>query len=326
MITRLNVGSDQSKNWFDVHAPVRGRQAFTARYPNTAQGHKLFIEEMRSFGAKKVHVCMEHTGGYERALALACREAGFIVSIVDGAKIAKFRDSFSSTGAGSDKKSAYLLARYCRERRPQAWFPTPDEFRKLRELVRHRENLVETRSQWLCRAAADVESPLVHAQRQAVIDTYSLMIKELEREIEGHVQAHAELAEAARLLRTIPGIGATSAVRILAEMGQVGNYATAKELALAAGLVPIVVSSGQKVPPGKLPVYGNRELRNSLFYPSLVGKRNGTGVGPFIARIECKGKLKMTAVVAGMRKLCHVIFGVLSSGQPFDPKKAGLMT
>lgn len=326
MISRLHVGSDQSKNWFDVHAAARGREPLTARYPNTADGHKRFIDEVRGFGAKKVHVCMEHTGGYERALALACREAGFIVSIVDGAKIAKFRDSFSSTGAGSDKKSAYLLARFCRERRPQAWFPAPDEYRKLRELVRHRESLVGARSEWLCRASNEVESPLVHAQRQAIIDTYSLMISELEKEIEGHVEAHANLEGAVRLLRTIPGIGATSAVRILAEMGQVENYSTAKELALAAGLVPIVVSSGQKVPPGKLPVYGNQELRCSLFYPSLVGKRNGTGVGPFIARVERSGKLKMTAVVAGMRKLCHVIYGVLSSGQPFDPEKTGLIT
>jgi len=321
MISRLNVGSDISKKWFDAHALLKGREAFTARYPNDPRGHRLFIDELRSFGARKVHVCMEYTGGCERALAVACREAGFVVSIVDGAKIAKFRGSFSSTGAASDRKSACLLARFCRERRPEEWFPAPDEFRKLRELVRHRESLVEARSQWKCRASNEVEDPLVHAQRRALIETCDAMVKEVEREIGEHVEAHGNLAEAVRLLRTIPGVAATSAVRILAEMGQVENYSSAKELALAAGLVPIVVGSGQKAPPGKLAVYGNKELRNSLYYPSLVGKRFGTGVGPFIARVESRSRFKMTAVVAGMRKLCHVVYGVLSTGQPFDPQK-----
>ena len=321
MISRLNVGSDISKKWFDVYLRLKGREVFTARYANTPEGHKLFIDKMRSFGARKVHVCMEHTGGLERPLALACKEAGFIVSLVDGAKIAHFRDSFSSTGAASDKNSAYLLARYCWERRPEAWFPAPDEFRKLRELVRHRESLIEARTEWKCRVANDVEDRLVHAQRHTLIKTYNLMIEEIERELAAHIKAHENLAEAVRLLQTIPGVGATSSVRILAEMGQIDNYATAKELALAAGLVPIVVSSGQKVPPGKLAVYGNKELRTSLFYPSLVGKRFGTGVGPFITQVERRSRFKMTAVVAGMRKLCHVIFGVLSTGQPFDPEK-----
>jgi transposase len=261
---------------------------------------------------------MEYTGGYEIPLALACRQAGWIVSIVDGAKIAHYRRSFSSTGSSTDRKCAYLLARYCKERRPEQWFPAPDEFRKLRELVRHRERLIEAKTAWSCRAGHAVEDELVHAQRLALIQVSALQIEEVEKRIAKHVEAHANLAQAARLLETIPGIGATSARRILAEMGPVENYASAKALALAAGLVPIVIHSGQKVPPGKLPVYGNRELRNGLFFPALVCKRNGMGVGPFIERVEQRGTLKMTAVVAGMRKLAHVIYGVLSSQCPFE--------
>jgi transposase len=103
-------------------------------------------------------------------------------------------------------------------------------------------------------------------------------------------------------------------------MGPVENYASAKELALAAGLVPIVIHSGQKVPPGKLPIYGNKELRTALFYPALTCKRTGKGVGIFIDRVGATNKLKMTALVAGMRKLIHVVFGVLSSRTPFNPE------
>lgn len=297
-----------------------GRQDVVERYSNTAEGHKLFIDKVRSVGAKKVHVCLEYTGGYETAFALACKEAGFVVSIVDGAKIAYFRRSFSSTGASTDKKSSYLLARYCRERRPEEWFPIPDEFRKLRELVRHRERLIESKGQWACRAAHAVEDELVGSQRRAIIEVIRLQIEAIDERIQEHFQAHANLAEAVRLLQTIPGIASTSACRILGEMGPIENYPSAKALALAAGLVPIVIHSGQKVPPGKLPIYGNKELRTSLFYPAMACKRTGKGVGHFIERVGRADKLKITALVAGMRKLAHVVFGVLSSQSPFNPE------
>jgi transposase len=319
MISRIQVGSDISKKWFDVWVLV-GRVDVVQRYPNTVVGHRLFIDKVRSLGAKKVHVCMEYTGGFETAFALACKAAGFIVSIVDGAKIANFRGSFSSTGASTDKRSSYLLARFCKERRPEEWFPVPDEYRKLRELVRHRERLLESKGEWASRAAYDVEDELVGSQRRAIIEVIALQVEAVDERIAEHVNAHAALAESIRLLKTVPGVAFKSACRILGEMGPVENYASAKELALAAGLVPIVIHSGQKVPPGKLPIYGNKELRTALFYPALTCKRTGKGVGIFIDRVGATNKLKMTALVAGMRKLIHVVFGVLSSRTPFNPE------
>jgi transposase len=319
MISRIEIGSDMSKRWFDIHV-LLGRKDHTARYSNNEKGRLQFIEDMRAFEAKKIHICMEFTGGLELALALACKEAGFIVSIVDGARINHFRRSFSSTGAGTDKKSAYLLARYCRERRPEEWFPVPDEYRKLRELVRHRERLVQCKCEWNCRLSNPTEDELVQAQRSSMVEVLLIQIKEVDRRIREHVKAHENLHRAAKLLQTIPGIAANSAYRILAEMGPIENYPCAKALALAAGLVPIVVHSGQKTPPGKLPVYGNRGLRTAFYFPALVCKRNGTGVAPFIERVGAKNKLKMTAIVAGMRKLAHVVYGVLTHETSFNPE------
>jgi len=316
MISRIQVGIDVSKKWFDIHV-LAGRDEVCARFANDTSGHQAFIDKVRQIRSRKVHVCMEFTGGYETALAIACKNAGFVVSIVDGAKIAHFRRSFSSTGGGTDKKSAYLLARICKERRPEEWFPLPDEFRKLRELVRHRERLIEAKTQWACRAAHDVEDELVSAQRAAIVNVLAIQISDVETRIREHVRDNPNLAAAVRLLQTIPGIGATTAHRLVAEIGPIESYACAKALALAAGLVPIVIHSGQRTPPGKLPVYGNKELRCSFFYPALVCKRNGKGVGPFIQRVAKADKAKMTAITAGMRKLAHIVFGVLSTQTPF---------
>ena len=265
---------------------------------------------------------MEFTGGYETKLALACKAAGLRVSIVDGAKISYFRRSFSASGASSDKRSAYLLARYCRERKPQEWFPVPDEYRLLRELVRHRERLLENKTEWACRSAHCVELELVAAQRKALVEVFKLEIEQIEAALADHIRAHPNLAEAVRLLDTIPGVAFVSACRILGEAGPIENYPNAKSLALAAGLVPVCVHSGMRTPAGRLPIYGNRELRCGLFFPAVVCFGKDIGVGPFMKRVASKGeKLKMVAITAGMRKMAHIVYGILTSGQPYDPDR-----
>jgi transposase len=318
MISRIYVGIDISKRWFDVKLMLaKNDDSAIARFAYDEGEVACFVEKLRTLGARRVHVCMEHTGGYETRLALACIEAGFIVSIVDGAKIKDYRGSFSRTGASTDKKSAYLLARYCLERRPERWFPMPDEYRKLRELVRHRQRLMEERDGWACRASHDVEDELVHAQRSTLVEVHRTMVKDIEKRLAEHVKAHPGLARAVQLLVSIPGIAFKSACRILGEVGPIENYNSAKELALSAGLVPIRIESGQKVPPGKLPIYGNKELRCALFFPSMVCKRTGKGVATFIERVGRNNKLKISAIVAGMRKLAHVVYGVLSTQTPY---------
>jgi transposase len=321
MISRIHIGSDLAKRWFDVHI-FFGRETFVCRYTNDATGFKLFLEKVQSLDARKVHICMEHTGGYELPLARFCKEAGFIVSIVDGGKIHHYRRSFTSTGAGTDQTSAYHLARYCKERRPEEWFEVPDEYRKLRELIRHRQRLIEDRTAWSCRAGHTVEDELVGAQRRMLIEVLKTSLKDLEKRIKAHIKAHPNLTEAMRLLVSIPGVAFISGMRILAESGPIGCHSSARSYAMSAGLTPIVIHSGQRVPPGKLPVYGNKELRSAFYFSSVVCKRSEKGAGEFILRLLKEGEMvKMGAIVAGMRKLAHIVYGVLSSGQPFDVEK-----
>ncbi|MDD0994253.1 IS110 family transposase, partial [Pseudomonas sp. TNT2022 ID681] len=39
-------------------------------------------------------------------------------------------------------------------------------------------------------------------------------------------------------------------------------------------------------------------------------------------RLKAKGKAGKQIVCAVMRKMLHIVFGVLKSGQPYDPKLA----
>lgn len=320
MITRIYVGVDISKNWFDVCASL-DENAPVQRYLNNPEGQAMFIKTV-SVLARKVHVCMEYTGGYETPLAQACREANLSVSLIDGGKFSTYRKSFGRARAKTDKQDARLLARFGAERRPPEWFPTPDEYRTLRELVRHRQSLLQSKTEWGCRASHSVQSELVSAQRQALRQVLGLQVKEADKAIRAHIKAHPDLAQALDLLVSIPGIAQVAAARILAETGPISNYKSARQYAMAAGLSPIVLHSGQKTPPGKLPVYGNAELRCALFLPVVASMSHKTGVWGFMQRIASNGdKLKMTVITAGMRKLTHVIYGVLKSNTKFDKNK-----
>lgn len=320
MITRLYIGVDISKRWFDVFY-VLGKNEVQARYRNDEEGWREFVRAVRDL-ARRVQVCLEHTGGYETGAALAFKAAGFIVSLVDGAKIKYYGRSFSATGKGTDRHSAYLLARYARERKPEEWFPLPDEYRKLKELVRHRLRLIESKIEWACRAAHRVEDELVAAQRLTVVSVHEAQLKEIEQRIREHVRAHPNLKRDVDLLDTIPGIDVVSACRILGETGPIENYPTPRAYALAAGLAPIVVHSGTRTPDGRLPVYGNRELRCGLYFPAVVCYGKKIGVWAFMEKVSSHGdKMKMTVITAGMRKLAHLVWGILTTQQPYDPAK-----
>lgn len=57
----------------------------------------------------------------------------------------------------------------------------------------------------------------------------------------------------------------------------------------------------------------------ALFFPAIVAVRYNPLVRAFAQRLAQAGKAKMAIVGAAMRKLVHIIFGVLKSGRPFDP-------
>lgn len=321
MISRLFIGSDVSKEWFDIWLQVAGH-IYALRFANTQEGIRAFTQWAWSFGAKKVFVCMEHTGGYEMELALGCRESGFCVSLVDGGAISRYRSSFGRAKAKTDLTDAKLIARYLEDRKPAEWSPRPEEYRILTELVRHRDDLIESRKAWERRSDRPSLSESVSAQRNAFVELLKLQIKETDSQINAHLKAHTGLEEDALLLESITGIARTSAVRILSEMGPVSNYRTPRDLALAAGLCPIVSQSGKRAGKSRLPTYGNAELRKALYWPVIVAMRCKAGIAPFTERVkENAEKSKMTVITAGMRKLAHVIFGVLKSRTPFDQEK-----
>lgn len=317
MISHLEIGVDVSEDWFDVCFHLSPALP-TERFDNDEPGRLAFVARALAFGAKSVHVAMEHTGGCETALALLCHERGLGVSLVDGLKIARYRESLGRALAKNDRQDARLIARFLHERRPALWTPRPEGHRLLTDLVRHRESLVETRKEWRLRSRKAPLSEFVDAQRRCLLEVLDLQIRELEREIRAHLSRFPDLERDVRLLESVPGISTVSAVRILAEMGPVEGYSSPRQLALAAGLCPIESQSGKARAKSRLFPYGNRSLRNALYMPAIVAIREPTALSLFAKRIRENGtKANKTVVAATMRKMAHVVHGVLASKTPY---------
>ena len=62
---------------------------------------------------------------------------------------------------------------------------------------------------------------------------------------------------------------------------------------------------------------GNASLRKALYFPAIVAMKWNPVVGAFCGNLPARGKPKMVVLGAAMRKLLHIVFGVLKSGQPF---------
>src|SRR5690606_9983830 len=120
-------------------------------------------------------------------------------------------------------------------------------------------------------------------------------------------------------------VGLTTAVKFLAEVQDVHLFDSAAQFAAYAGLSPSQKQSGTSVR-GKssLSKKGNTHLRTALYMPIMAAMRFNPLIKALTDRLLAQGRPTKVAMAAGMRKLLHLMYGVLKSGRPFDPNYAQL--
>lgn len=143
------------------------------------------------------------------------------------------------------------------------------------------------------------------------------------REVRAHVKAHEGLQRDSKLLQSIPGIGEITAWDILAEMPSVEEFDSAQSAASYAGLAPREQRSGTSVRKATtLSKRGNRRLRKAFSFPAVSAMQWNPLVKAHYERLHErlreKGKPKMVALAACMRKLLMICYGVLKHQKPFD--------
>jgi transposase len=291
-------------------------------FANTTDGFQQLAAWLSKQGAQRVHACMEATGAYGEALALFLHEAGHTVSVVNPAAIKSFAGSRLSR-TKTDKVDAELIARFCIAQQPLAWTPPAPEVRELQALVRRLEALTEMHTMESNRLEAIITVEVVKSSVEEHMAYLDLQIKQTEALIREHIQSHPRLKEQSELLDSIPGIGLATAATLLAEITEITQYKSARQVAAFAGLVPRERQSGSSVSGRtRLSKIGNARLRKALYFPAITALRCSEFFKQWADGLRQRGKSKMSVIGAAMRKLIHLAYGVLKTGQPFDPEWA----
>lgn len=318
-MNKKTLGIDISKKKFDV-ALLREGKLRHRTFSNDAAGHEALLAWLRANDALDAHVCMEATGIYGEPVAEFLHDAGLHVSLVNPARIKGFAQS-ELARTKTDKADAGLIARFCAAMGPERWVPQPKHVRDLRDLVRRLDALIDMRQQE--RNRLEAATGVIAEQLAAHIGYLEKAIKETKRLANEHIDNHPDLRDNKRLLETIPGIGEATIHVILSEFADITRFRNAKALAAYLGVAPRIRESGSSVR-GRavMSKMGRRALRKSFFMPALVALRYNPVLIDMKQRLSANGKPKMAVVGAAMRKLVHVVYGVLKHREPFDPKLA----
>ena len=291
-------------------------------FANDEAGFSQLSEWLTKNSAPRAHACLEATGAYSEALATYLHDAGHTVSVLNPAAIKAYAQSVLSR-TKTDRADAALIAGFCAERRPPAWHPPAPETRELQALVRRLGALVEMRVAEENRLAAGGTVAAVRASVEEHIAYLSEQIKRTEALIRDHIDRHPCLKRQSELLDSIPGIGEATAAALLAEVPDINQYRSARQVAAFAGLVPRERQSGSSIRGRvRLSKIGNPRLRKALYFPAVTALRCSPFFREWAEGLRQRGKSKMAVIGAVMRKLVHLAYGVLKSGRPFDPEWA----
>jgi len=311
-----HLGIDVSKAKLDAIL-LNGRRLHKV-FSNDADGFNLLREWLKKNGVCELHACMEATGKYWKALGAFLNKAGYKVSVENPYRIKSFARS-QLRRTKTDKADADVIADYCRAMNPKPYKFRSAHVNELQEMSRRLEELKSTLVQETNRLYT-AESGRVRKSISQMILTIKKEIKSLENLIDKHFEKHADLREQKALLESIPGVGRVLSLIFVSEGGDVEDYKSARECAAGAGLTPEHRESGSSVH-GRASISkkGNARLRRALYLPAVVAVRKNPVIKEFYERLLARGKAKKVAVVAAMRKLLHIMYGVLKNKKAFDP-------
>lgn len=314
------LGIDLAKRSFDATLLRADGSRVHELFTNDATGFTALQHWLAKAAVSELHICMEATNVYWQALAGVLHALGFTVSVVNPARIKGFAMA-EMQRSKTDKLDSFIIASFCAKHQPQAWTPPSQAHATLRALARHRDDLIQTRIQQQNRLQTTTE-PRVRSSLEAVIALVEQQIASVDELIGEHVAAAAELQSSVALMATVAGIGLVTAHKLLADYGDIAAYESARALTADAGLTPSVYESGTSVRRRpRLSKMGKASVRAALWWPAITAMNRCDAFKQFAQRLFDRGKPKMVVIAAVMRKLLHVVYGVLKHQTPFDPAK-----
>jgi transposase len=300
------VGIDVSKQYLDIFDEGLG---VPERIANATQA----ITQIAARWRCDVLVVFEATGVYDLELREALSEAGIRFARINPARARDFARA-SGQLAKTDPIDARMLAAFARAMQP-ATEPTANPARNaLAGLAKRRDQLVRMRAQEKNRRS-ETDDRAMAERIGRLIEVLDGEIAEIEADIRGLIKAEREIADDARLMRSLPGVGPVACMQLIAKMPELGHVG-AKQIAALAGLAPFNVDSGAFR--GKRKIAGGRKrVRDALYMAALNAVRRADPFKAFYARLRRAGKPAKLALIAVARKLLTVLNAMMRDRKPY---------
>jgi transposase len=324
------VGIDLHRN--RSHVAVIDEQGELTLSRRLVNDRETFLELLGD-SAGETHVALEATYGWEW-LAELLEEAGYDLHLAHPLRTRAIAAARVKTDAIDAKTLAHLLRTGFL---PEAYV-APRELRDLRELLRHRATLTRMRSavknrvhailakHGIAREHSDLFGKggreflagleLRDAPRRR-LDSLMSLICDFDREIETtthEIEERAKADDRVDVLCQIRGVGRYTAMLIIAEVGDINRFPTARHLCSWAGLAPSVRSSDGKARLGHITRQGSPALRWALVE---AAQKITTGSGPLRDKFEriAKRRGRKIAKVAIAREILTLSYYGLRDGE-----------
>ncbi|MCL6691593.1 IS110 family transposase [Pseudomonas sp. R3.Fl] len=317
------VGVDIAKKTFDIAVlQSNGKYRTKGNLSNDQSGFSVFDQWLQKHAEPGAWVVMEATNIYHEALGDYLLARGYRVCVMNPARIASYAQS-QLQRVKTDKVDAKLIALYGARHAEdlQLWQPDPVSVRQLRALVRRYEELKE-RFQMEINRLETAKSDVV---KESILSVSAHLEQQIEQTLEAirqHIDDDPDLRGKRDLLTSIEGISDKTAALLLAELGSISRFESARAVVAFAGLNPRLRESGQHKGQVRISKIGSRLLRAGLFMPAICAMSHNQAIRALRLWLEEKGKAGKQIICAAMRKLLQIAYGVLKSGQPYNVELA----
>lgn len=309
---RPYVGIDVAKAQLDVALGPRGEEW---SQPNDEEGIGRLVSQLQDLSPALV--VLEATGGLELPLVGALAQANLPVAVVNPRQV---RDFARATGhlAKTDRLDARVLAHFAEAVHPTPR-PLPDaQAQALNALLVRRRQIVGMLTAEKNRF--HTANSLVQPNLEEHISWLEKHLANLDADLGDLLRQSPLWREKDQLLRSVPGVGPTLSLTLLAELPELGSL-NRRQIAALVGVAPLNRDSGHFR--GRRTIWGGRaRLRAALYMGALAATRHNPIIALFYHRLCAAGKAKKVALTACMRKLLTILNAMIRHHTSWSPVNA----
>lgn len=317
------VGIDIAAKTVELVVRANNKASSVKTFNQTPSGRQAMLTLLQQHAPQTI--VMEATGVYYLDLAVTLHDAGMPVSVINPKSFnhfAKIKLAHSKT----DTIDACLLAEYAQRMTPEKWIPPHKDKLKIRDISRQINRLTgdctKAKNRLHAMKSYSGTSDLVILDEQEGIISLENRIQRLRVAALEMIKGNTEVSQLFQHIVSAKGIGEVSAIAMLGELIVLPDTLKAKQVSRYAGLDVRLNQSGSSLNrPGRLSKAGNAYLRSSLFMPAMCAVRHDPNVKAFYEALVARGKKKIQAICAVMRKMLTGIWACLKLNTSYDSSK-----